>query len=308
MENKIAKQNQIGQLSEADLKQLELANIIPKGTPAPQVQIFATVCKEKGLSPFQKQIYLLPFKKKIKDKWETHYACITGIDGYRTIAERTGCYAGCEDVKFNNSQTEHQCREAGLNNPITATVTVYKIVAKQRVPFTATAGWSSYLPAENKRFNWIKMPFLMLGKVAEALALRKAFPEALSGLHVEEEGGGFVDTESVEVELTEELKKEIIKELKPIKNKSELIKLNKKYPQFQEIEEYQKLFKDKLEEIEENQAFDKAQKEEFIKQTIEDVKSPDELKIVLKDNGDIMNNETLKKLYNKKLNSFKDGK
>lgn len=105
-----------------------------------------------------------------------------------------------------------------------------------------------------------------------------------------------------------DLKKKIIEKLKPTKNKSELIKLNSKYPQFQKIEEYQKLFKDKLAEIEENQAFDKAQKEEFIKQTIEDVKSPDELKIVLKENGDIMNNETLKKLYNKKLNSFKDGK
>ena len=199
-ETKAVAKTQIGQLSESDLEQLELANIIPKGTPPPQVQIFATICKEKSLSPFQKQIYLLPFKQKNGDTWVTHYACIVGIDGYRTIAERTGAYAGSDDVKFNDDKTEFQCREAGLKNPVTATVTIYKLVAGQRTPFTTTASWESYVPAnERKRFNWNRMPYLMLGKCAEALALRKAFPEALSGLHAEEEAGGFENVQDAEV-------------------------------------------------------------------------------------------------------------
>ena len=204
--NEIVKASQIGQLSESDLQQLELANIIPKGTPPPQVQIFATICKEKSLSPFQKQIYLLPFKQKSGDgTWITHYACIVGIDGYRTIAERTGNYAGSEDVKFNDDKTEFQCREAGLKNPITATVTIYKIVVGQRIPFTTTASWESYVPAnEKKRFNWNRMPYLMLGKCAEALALRKAFPEALSGLHAEEEAGGFENAYEVNTQISKE--------------------------------------------------------------------------------------------------------
>ena len=196
---------QIGQLSESDLTQLELANIITKGTPPPQVQIFATICKEKSLSPFQKQIYLLPFKQKNGDTWVTHYACIVGIDGYRTIAERTGKYAGSDDVKFNDDKTEFQCRDAGLKNPITATVTIYKIVAGQRTPFTTTASWDSYVPAnEKKRFNWNRMPYLMLGKCAEALALRKAFPEALSGLHAEEESGGFENAYEANTQISKE--------------------------------------------------------------------------------------------------------
>lgn len=204
-ETKAVVKIQIGQLSENDLKQLELANIIPKGTPPPQVQIFATICKEKSLSPFQKQIYLLPFKQKNGDTWVTHYACIVGIDGYRTIAERTGKYAGSDDVKFNDDKTEFQCREAGLKNPITATVTIYKMSGGQRIPFTTTASWDSYVPAnEKKRFNWNRMPYLMLGKCAEALALRKAFPEALSGLHAEEEAGGFENAYEVTTIISKE--------------------------------------------------------------------------------------------------------
>jgi len=199
-ETKAVVKTQIGQLSESDLKQLELANIIPKGTPVPQIQIFATICKEKCLSPFQKQIYLLPFNQKTTDGWVTHYVCIVGIDGYRTIAERTGNYAGSDDVKFNDDKTEFQCREAGLQNPTTATVTIYKIVGGEKMAFTTTASWASYVPAnEKKRFNWNRMPYLMLGKCAEALALRKAFPEALSGLHAEEESGGFEHAQDAEV-------------------------------------------------------------------------------------------------------------
>ena len=224
-ETKVVAKTQIGQLSESDLEQLELANIIPKGTPPPQVQIFATICKEKSLSPFQKQIYLLPFKQKNGDTWVTHYACIVGIDGYRTIAERTGNYAGSDDVKFNDDKTEFQCREAGLKNPVTATVTIYKLVSGQRTPFTTTASWESYVPAnERKRFNWDRMPYLMLGKCAEALALRKAFPEALSGLHAEEESGGFENAYEVNTQISKETPLKLTKvQSKEILDKAKIV-------------------------------------------------------------------------------------
>ncbi len=72
-------------------------------------------------------------------------------------------------------------------HPLTAKVTVYKIVEGQRYPFTATARWSEYYPGERMGFQWHQRPYLMLGKCAEALALRKAFPKLLSGMYAQEE-------------------------------------------------------------------------------------------------------------------------
>ena len=53
--------------------------------------------------------------------------------------------------------------------------------------FTATARWSEYYPGKSQGFMWDKMPHTMLGKCAEALALRKAFPSQLSGLYTGDE-------------------------------------------------------------------------------------------------------------------------
>lgn len=185
-ENQLAKV-----ITNDDLKILEQAGIIPKNTPVEQVAVFGKICQEKGLSPFTKQIYLLPFKSKSGEQWITQYATITGIDGYRTIAERTGRYAGNDDYIFDEGKTEFQCRHEGRKTPTTATATVYKLISGQRVPHSATASWESYFPGDSKGFNWKRMPFFMLGKCAEALAMRKAFPEALGNIYVEEERGSF---------------------------------------------------------------------------------------------------------------------
>lgn len=110
----------------------------------------------------------------------------------------------------------------------------------------------------------------------------------------------------VEIELSIAEVTEITGKLKPIKNKKELFELNTKYPKFQKISLYQKLFKDKLAEIEKDKAFDQAQKEEFVKQTI-DGAAKEEMKAVLKENPEIMTNEALKNQYNAKLKSFENG-
>lgn len=140
--------------------------------------VFFHQCVRTGLDPFARQVYLV-------GRWDgrsqsTKYTIQTGIDGYRLIAERTGAYAGSDESWVEGPN--------GL--PASATVTVYKAVADVVRGFTATAHWSEYCQtAKDGRPMglWAKMPHRMLAKCAEALALRKAFPQDLSGVYTDEE-------------------------------------------------------------------------------------------------------------------------
>jgi phage recombination protein Bet len=149
---------------------------VAKGATFPELQMFLYIAKKTGLDPLAKQIHFTKFKDK---NGNANITIITGIDGYRSIASKTGKLAGIEDVVFNSEEDP---------KPKKASVTVYRMVDGQKVPFTATARWDEYFPSmPSKQFMWNKMPYTMLGKCAEALALRKGFPNDLSQVFVEEE-------------------------------------------------------------------------------------------------------------------------
>lgn len=164
-----------------------------------QLALFLEVCRGTGLNPFMRQIYAVFRNAKEADgegKWRTvkRMTIQTGIDGYRLIAARTGLLAGIDDAVFDSEDAEH---------PGKASVTVYRYVrthnVHDRVAFTASARWREYVQEkdeyrDNKKTGrrvptemWAKMPYLMLAKCAEALALRKAFPAELSGIYTGDE-------------------------------------------------------------------------------------------------------------------------
>jgi hypothetical protein len=64
-------------------------------------------------------------------------------------------------------------------------VTVRKVIAGQVAQTSAVAHWGEY--AQTYSQMWKGKPALMLAKCAEALALRKAFPNDMSGLVVDAE-------------------------------------------------------------------------------------------------------------------------
>ncbi len=144
------------------------------GASDAELGAFVELVRQTGLSPEARQIYLR--KQWDKKAGRDTFSPLTGIDGYRLVADRTGKYAGNDDPVFDDEK-----------KPTKATVTVYKLVGGIRCPFTASARWDQYFPGDLQGFMWKKMPHLMLGKCAEALALRKAFPAELSGLYTESE-------------------------------------------------------------------------------------------------------------------------
>jgi phage recombination protein Bet len=157
-----------------------IMNTVAKGANEDELKLFLLVARRTGLDPFMKQVY---FIKRWDSRTGQEMGTIqVGIDGLRAIAEKTGEYAGSDDIEFDE--------KPGAKNPTflsKATSTVYRIVQGQRVGFTATARWSEYYPGDKQGFMWRKMPYAMLGKCAEALALRKAFPQNMSSLYVHEE-------------------------------------------------------------------------------------------------------------------------
>lgn len=155
-----------------------ITRTVAKGATPDELKLFLYTASRTGLDPLTKQIHFV----KRKDQMTIQ----TGIDGYRAIAERTGTLAGIEDVIYD---VEDKPR------PNKATVTVWRLINGEKVPFTASARWGEYVMTYYDKEKgqmvtgqmWQKMPYLMLGKCAEALALRKAFPNDLSGLYTNEE-------------------------------------------------------------------------------------------------------------------------
>lgn len=174
-------------LDEQKINTLIGAGIIPRGTPPAQITIFARIAAEKGLSPFSKQIYLVGYAN--------NYSVITGIDGFRALAGRSRLHAGTDAAKYNvmadgSYSTAHELTMKNQKAPTTCLVTVYKIVGGQKVPFQHEAVFSEFSTSKQK---WLTMPYQMIAKVAEAFALRKAFPEEISGILSEEEIGAFAN-------------------------------------------------------------------------------------------------------------------
>ena len=140
------------------------------GATDDELKLFLYQAQRTGLDPLSNQIYFI--------KRGGRGTIQTGIDGLRTIAARTGEYCGNDDPVYEEV--------TGAPHPLKATVTVYRMVGGQRCAFTASARWEEYWPGP--KFDiWQKMPYLMLGKCAEALSLRKCFPRELSGIYAEEE-------------------------------------------------------------------------------------------------------------------------
>ena len=72
-------------------------------------------------------------------------------------------------------------------------VTVYRYGRdNEKIAYSAKARYSEYVQTKKDglpNHMWATKPYIMLGKCAEALALRKAFPDELSGMYADEEMG-----------------------------------------------------------------------------------------------------------------------
>lgn len=155
--------------------------IAPKATDD-ELKLFLYQSKRTGLDPLTRQIYCIHRKSKDQNgNWVERMTIQTSIDGFRVIAERSGDYAGQGEPEFVYNGEKLICCK----------VPVFRFRNNER--YQASVGvafWDEYVQTDRdgKPIGlWSKMKHTMLSKVAEALALRKAYPQDLSGLYTTEE-------------------------------------------------------------------------------------------------------------------------
>ena len=145
---------------------------IAVGATNDELALFINQAKRTGLDPMSRQIYFI--------KRGDRPVIQVSIDGLRIVAERSGDYAGQDEPEF--------VYEGTSKTPLCAKVKVYKWHGSERyLAATGVAFMSEYKPVAGADSMWVKMPHTMLSKVAEALALRKSFPQDLSGLYTGDE-------------------------------------------------------------------------------------------------------------------------
>ncbi len=188
-----------------------------------EFRLFLAIARRTRLDPLQKQIHGIPRNAKDFDGNTIRVLTVLiGIDGYRSIADRTGRYAPGRITEFDYDQNGKLFAARAYVMKQTKDGSWHEVVA--------IAFWAEYYPKKDT-FLWDQRPHGQLEKCAEALALRKAFPGRFGDSYVPEEmeqagvrldpsnaveaAGTIVKTEAANGKAPE---REPVKETKPIEH------------------------------------------------------------------------------------------
>lgn len=165
-----------------------------------EFNLFIWTARHLRLDPLRRQIYALVYSKNNAEK--RRMSIIIGIDGFRSVADRTGNYRPDEDepcIEFDDA-CKSALNPAGI---VKATVRVWKRAHGEWHRATGVARWDEFVPLTDEwawneergkklptgkqsldpKSNWHRMPCVMIAKVAEASALRKAWPDDLGNVY-----------------------------------------------------------------------------------------------------------------------------
>lgn len=149
--------------------------------PSGIMAAFIQACRRTGLDPTAKQIYAA----LIGGKW----TILTGVDGFRVVAQRTGQYQGQTPIQWTRDGVtwvdawlpELQGGTKG-EKPAAARIGILRKGFTE--PLMQVVTWAEFGRSGG---NWNDRPAHMLAIRAETHALRRAFPNDLSGMYTPED-------------------------------------------------------------------------------------------------------------------------
>lgn len=168
-------------ISHSDLLRVMRESLYPGAKPE-SVELVLAYCKARGLDPMLKTVHIVPMWVKGADgEAGMRDVPLPGIALYRIQAARSGQYGGKSEPEFGPDVTRNLGGRT-VTFPAWCRVTVRRGAAE----FTAKEFWlENYATAkkdsEAPNAMWAKRPYGQLAKVAEAQALRMAFPELTGG-------------------------------------------------------------------------------------------------------------------------------
>ena len=143
-----------------------ITSTIARGATPDELKLFLYRCQNLGLDPLKPgQIYFIKYGSGPG-------TIVVGIEGFRARAARTSKLAGIKRGAIRNDKGELTGAFAEVYR------SDWQECAREAVPL------NEYNTGKG---NWAKMPETMIKKVAEAAALRMAFPDELGGTYINEE-------------------------------------------------------------------------------------------------------------------------
>lgn len=136
-----------------------------------------------GLDPFAKHLYLREDWNKKANR--NVYSVASTIEGFRIVAARQATYEGQTAPQWCDKNGRWTDAWYADVPPVAARIGVY--VRGYREPMWGIARFNEYKPEGSGGFMWMRMASHMIAKVAEALAIRKAYPDQLSGVYTDDE-------------------------------------------------------------------------------------------------------------------------
>lgn len=160
----------------AEQRKMILASFL-SGASESEAAVLMELARVRRLNPITRQIHFV--KRWDSEKNAMVWASQVGIDGFRTIAERTGLYDGQDEAEFSYDP------EGKL---FSCKVRVYrKDWSRPAVGLAHFSEFAQYKKDKSLTRMWAEKPHVMLAKCAEAIAFRRGFPEDTSGLYSPEE-------------------------------------------------------------------------------------------------------------------------